>query len=142
MRHDSIKHLLQQELSNAGFTTEMEKNAGSEDKSRPGDVKVINWDEGKDLYIDIAIINPKTQSWRRHLSDKGVGAAAAVKEQKKRDFYADKIDWNRGIFLPFIMEVQGGIGGAAQKFMIEVEKRQRQGPVLSGTLQHLSVIST
>ena len=57
MRHDSIKHLLQQELKNAGFKTELEKNAGSPDKSRPGDIKDLNWEEGRDLYIDSAIIN-------------------------------------------------------------------------------------
>ena len=28
--------------------------------------------------------------------------------------------------MPFILEVQGGVGEAAQKFMIEVEKRKRQ----------------
>ena len=78
------------------------------------------------MYIDLAIINPKRQEWRRHLADKGVGAAADVKERKKREFYADKIDWNRGMFLPFIMEIQGGVGRAAQKFMIELEKRKLQ----------------
>ena len=40
--------------------------------------------------------------------------------------YADKIDRRTGEFLPFIMEVQGGVGGAARKFMIEVDKRKKQ----------------
>ena len=98
MRHDSLRDLLRQELSNAGYRVEIERNAGSCDRSKPGDVKVLNWEEGKDLYIDISIINPKVDEWRRHLADKGVGAAAAVKEQKKINFYADKIDWSRTVF--------------------------------------------
>ena len=43
MRHNSIRDLLRQELSNAGYTTEIERNAGSPDKSRPGDIKILNW---------------------------------------------------------------------------------------------------
>ena len=131
MTHDSIKHLLRQELSNAGFTTEMEKNAGSEDKSRPGDVKVINWDEGKDLYIDCAIINPMTRRRKSSLITGGVGAAADNEEKRKRDKYAGKIDDKTSIFLPFIMETQGGFGKTAQSFMIEVEKRRNDGLAMS-----------
>ena len=53
MRHDSIKYLLQQELTNGGFITEIEKNAGSEDKSYPGDVKVLNWEKKKTFMLTV-----------------------------------------------------------------------------------------
>ena len=99
MRHDSIRDLLRQELANAGYRVETERNAGSKDRSKPGDVKVLSWDEGKDLYIDCAIINPKTAEWKRYLANNGVGAAADAKEKKKIKFYANKIDPRRSIFL-------------------------------------------
>ena len=126
MRHDSIRDLLRQEIENAGFTTEIERNAGSSDKSRPGDIKVLNWEDGKDLYIDVAIVNPMSKMRRNCLIKEGVGAAARNEESRKRKTYEGKIDNKTSIFLPFIMETQGGIGKAAQDFIIEIERKKRQ----------------
>ena len=36
MRHDSLRDLLKKKLENAGFTVELEKNAVSDDISKPG----------------------------------------------------------------------------------------------------------
>ena len=44
MRHNSIRDLLKQELENLGYIVEMEKNAGSEDRSKPGDIKILRWE--------------------------------------------------------------------------------------------------
>ena len=55
-----MRDLLKQELENAGHKVEIERNAGSDDKSKPGDLKVLRWERGLDLYIDISCINPKT----------------------------------------------------------------------------------
>ena len=76
MRHDPIRDLLQQEINNAGFATEIERNAGSIDIGRPGNIKVLNWVDGKDLYIDVAIVNPMSEMRRNFLIEVGVGAAA------------------------------------------------------------------
>ena len=113
MRHDSIKELLKQKLEETGYTVELEKNAGSDDKSKPGDLKVLRWREGRDLYIDCSIINPKMAKWRNHLADDGVGGAAAICETKKIKHYGGRIDERTAEFLPFILEVQGGVGEKA-----------------------------
>ena len=60
------------------------------------------------------------------LSEGGVGAAADAWGQKKVEKYQDKIDPKCDIFMPFIMEVQGGFGREAKNFMIELERRKLQ----------------
>ena len=79
---------------------------------------MLRWEHGRDLYIDCSIINPKCQKWRVFLSEGGVGAAADEWAKKKVDKYRNKIDPTNAIFLPFIMEVQGGFGKDAADFMI------------------------
>ena len=126
MRHNCIRDLLRQELQNAGLKVEIERNAGSEDKSKPGDLKVLKWERGLDLYIDVSCINPKTDLWKSHLVEGGVGAAAVACEKKKKLKYKGNIDERTGTFLPFIMEVQEGIGKAAADFILQAEKLIRQ----------------
>ena len=58
-RHDSVRDLIRQQVEKTGFVVEIEKNANSDDRSRPGDLKIIRWKEGRDLYVDYAIINPE-----------------------------------------------------------------------------------
>ena len=72
MRHDSLRDLLKKELENSGFTVELEKNAGSDDRSKPGDLKVLRWKEGRDLYIDVSCVNPMALTRRGHLARNGV----------------------------------------------------------------------
>ena len=88
-------------------------------------LKVLRWERGLDLYIYISCINPKAVKWKRHLV-KGVGVAALACEKEKIQKYADKIDDRTGLFLPFIVEVQGGVGKAAADFMLEIQKRKRE----------------
>ena len=126
MRHDSIRDLLKQQLEMCAYVVKIEKNAGSPDRSKPGDLKISRWEEGRDLYIDCAIINQKAMEWKRHLVANGVGAAAAAKEKKKIDKYKGKIDEITSEFLPFILETPGGVGRMAIEFMIELEKRRKQ----------------
>ena len=63
---------------------------------------------------------------KSHLVANGVGAAAAAKEKKKINKYKEKIDERTSEFLPFILEVQGGVGRMAIDFMIELERRRKQ----------------
>ena len=48
MRHDSIKELLKQQIERCSYDVQFEKNAGSDDRSKPGDLKVLRWREGRD----------------------------------------------------------------------------------------------
>ena len=77
--------------------------------------------EGIRRYLPDWDLNERTK-----LVENGVGAAAEACEMKKVEKYSGKIDERTGIPLPFIMETQGGIGGQAKKFMIEIEKKKKQ----------------
>ena len=55
-----------------------------------------------------------------------MGAAADEWGKIKEEKYRDMIDPNKATFLPFIMETQGGIGKAAQDFIIKIEEKKRQ----------------
>ena len=57
---------------------------------------------------------------------KGVEVGALACEKEKIQKYADKIDDRTGLFLPFIVEVQGGVGKLAADFMLEIQKRKRE----------------
>ena len=100
IRYDSLRDLLKKELENTGFIVEVEKNAGSYDRSKRGDLKVLRWEEGRDLYIDFSCVNPLTISWRGHLAKDGVGGAAEGCEMKKMVKYADKVDERSREFCP------------------------------------------
>ena len=123
MRHNSIWDLLQQELLNAVYKTEIESNAGSPDRCRPGVLNVLNWEKGNDLCIPCAIINPMTKKRQSHLIEGSVSAAADVEGKCRREKYADKIGDRTSIFLPLLLATQGWIRRDANEFIIEVERR-------------------
>ena len=109
-----------------GITVELERNAGSDDRSKPGDLKILCWKEGRDLYIDVSCVNPMALTRRGYLARNGLGGAAEECAKRKINWYKDKIDTRFGDFLPFIMETQGGLGDAAKKFLCEVDRRKKQ----------------
>ena len=76
-------------LKEAGFEVRYEQKGGLTDKRRPGDVMVLNWEEGRHLLLDVAVINPLCESHRGELEKWGAGAAADAYEQKKIDTYPE-----------------------------------------------------
>ena len=58
--------------------------------------------------------------------DDGAGGAATAYVNTKRQKYADLIDFERYEFVPFILEVQGGIGDSTITFIRGLMKRERQ----------------
>ena len=111
-------YILAQELTNAGYKANIEQNGGSDLGDKPGDILVDRWNDDKDLLIDTAVIKQKNFGYKTYLADEEAGAAATVYEGVKRTKYAKLIDWTRFNFLPFILEVQGGIGSAAEAFFV------------------------
>ena len=51
---------------------------------------------------------------------------ASANGKLKKNKYKELIDYSRYDFLPFILEVQGGIGDSARRFIEELEKRETQ----------------
>ena len=106
----------------------MEQGGGLHDRRRPGDVEVAewvvvnNWKNDSTLSIDVAIIDPTADWHSGTLSCEGVGAAATKYEKRKRSTYSDI----KGMFVPFVLEAQGGFGKAAKKLVRELEKRRKE----------------
>ena len=125
-RHNTIRDILAVEVRNAGYEVTIEQNGGSGLDDKPGDIRIHRWSGDKDLLIDTAVINPRGSNHRRFLAGGGVGAAATAYEDTKIQRYAKLIDYEKYDFLPFILEVQGGIGDRATAFIQELIKRKRQ----------------
>ena len=83
---------------------------------------VNNWRDNTTLTIDVAIIDPTGDSYSRVLRSDGVGAAATKYELRKVKKYEDM----KGMFVPFVLEAQGGFGSAAKKLVRELEKRRNK----------------
>ena len=66
MRHDAIRDLIVKEAQSCGYTTGIEHHGDLGDKRRPGDVIIYNWNRGKHLLIDVAVVSPKAEA---HLND-------------------------------------------------------------------------
>ena len=119
MRHDAIKVVLARAFKQAGFQVKMEHDGGLKDRRRPGDVEVEawlvvnNWTNNTSLSIDLAIIDPTGDSHSGQLRTGGVGAAATKHQKRKIKTYSDI----KGMFIPFILEAQGGFGIEAKKLV-------------------------
>ena len=116
MRHDAVKWVVARAFEQAGFEGSLEQGGGLLDGRRPGDVSVDdwvvvkNWSDNTTLTIDVAIIDPTGDSYSGLLRSKGVGAAATKYELRKVKKYEDM----KGMFVPFVLEAQGGFGSAAK----------------------------
>ena len=116
LRHDQLVQLLARYLKLAGAVVVLEpKHVFSETNKRP-DLQVVL---GSKVYlIDITIVNPTAPSNLRH-SQKVLGQASAAEKAKIRKYGELSIQQNC-IFVPFVIEVYGGIGKMAQEFLNEV----------------------
>ena len=135
MRHDAIKVVLARAFKQAGFQVKMEQDGWLKDRRRPGDVEVEawlvvnNWTTNTSLSIDVAVIDSTGDSHAGELRKGGVGAAATKYQKRKTKTYSDI----KGMFIPFIIEAQGGFGIEAKKLVRELERRRRERQCLPNT---------
>ena len=135
MRHDAVKLVVARAFKQAGFEVKMEQSGGLLDKRRPGDVEVKdwvvinNWENSRSLSIDVAIIDPTGNSHAAILRRDGVGAAAPRYQMRKVKKYEDV----EGMFLPFVLEVQGGFGQEAKRLVRELERRRKERECVPNT---------
>jgi hypothetical protein len=78
----------------------------------------VQWESGKQCYIDVAIADPGCKAYLAKGSDVRANAAAEAREKDK--FSSFKTDF-RGIpwteFVPFVVEATGRVGPAASKYL-------------------------
>ena len=94
---------------------------------------MYNWNAGKDLLIDVSIINPFISKHRKHLVEGGVGAAATEHEDFKRKKYK-ALDQTKYDFTPMIFESTGGVSKEAYKLAKLLENKRREKLCSSSSL--------
>ena len=117
-----MRDLIAKAVSDLGYRTDIEHGRGLGDQRRPGDVIVYNWNDGKHLLVDVAVINPNCVSHAEDIVKDGVGGAGTAYENTKINDYPE-IDYSIYDFVPFIIESCGGVGQAALRLCKEFEDR-------------------
>ena len=78
LRHNNIRNTIAKAVRDVGFRTDLEHGGGLGDQRRPGDIIVYNLRNGRDLLIDVAVINPLCSTNVDNLISGGVGASATT----------------------------------------------------------------
>ena len=84
---------------------------------------MYNWRDGRDILIDVAVINPLCSTHIDSLISEGVGGAATAYCKKKERVYQD-LNLNKYEFLPFVIDTTGGFSKAAYDFCAEIKSRR------------------
>ena len=135
MRQGAIKIVLARAFKQAGYQVKLEQDGGLKDRRRPGDVQVEewlvvdHWTNNTSLSIDVAIIDPTGDSHAEALRHGGVCVAATKYQRRKIKTYSDI----KSMFIPFVLEAQGGFGVEAKKLVRELERRRRERECLPNT---------
>ena len=113
VRHDVIVNLLAKMCCEAGFTTTTEVMV-VEGKQKRMDL-VITLPTGR-VWIDVSFVNPLAPSY---LSDKD---PKATREKAKVTRWGNDARRRGVTFVPFIIDIYGGIGGQAKEWLGEIAK--------------------
>ncbi len=125
LRHNDLRDLIAAFFRAAGFVVQIEQRFAMaeflEQQSKlgnvavdindfrnniAGDIKVLNYDDGKDCYFDVTVVNPMAMSYVKGGVKKRLFAAGRREQDK-----IDKYDFNQDQFKPLVIEALGGIGG-------------------------------
>ena len=106
-RHDAIRDIIADAARAASLSPRVEARGLVEgSQQRPGDVLIPGYPLGRDLILDITIINPLQKSaWPEAAFMAGVAMERA--KEKKRETYSGKLRPNQ-IFKPLAFETLGG----------------------------------
>ena len=78
-KNNSLVNLVAEECSSHLISVRKEVSV---DNTRPGDIVLRNWQNGRDLYLDFSVISSLCPSYRNAASLKA-GAAAAIRTDEK-----------------------------------------------------------
>ena len=96
LRHDTERDIIAKAAREVGLNTDIEHGGAD-------DVIIYNWNKGRHLLIDVAVINPLCSTNLPKLISDGVGGAATAYAKIKERTYSD-LDSTKYEFLPFIIE--------------------------------------
>jgi len=119
-RHDSVRDCLASVCRSAGFGVSIEKHGLSErTREKPADVLIRNFKDGKDIWIDICVVNPLCPTHVRG-SSRAVDYAIVKAEKRKEDNYRELVTEGDALFLPFVFDIQGRLNKAGEAFLVRL----------------------
>ena len=107
-------------------------------RSRPGDVTLHNWVNGRTVAVDVTVVSPVVNTVVRSAALKG-GAAAAAAEARKDKHALEACRTQNIDFLPLALESFGGYGRRALSFIRQLAHfvAQRSGRTRSEETRYL-----
>ena len=114
-RHMALQDTIVALARRAGISCRKEEKAPG-DRTRPGDVFFPRWDSDGPLAVDITVRDPRAPSHPLASAD-GLEKWRDRQEVEKSTLYGatcQRLGWN---FAPFVVDVWGGLGPQARKFM-------------------------
>ena len=123
LRHDRVRDIVKDAAERAGYRAEVEHAGGTTGQQRPGDVAIFGFDEGRTLLVDVAVIEAGNHA---EAAVGGSGSAATAYETRKWKRYSAELDLSAFRFLPFVVEVSGGLGAAAKWLCGTLDEKRKQ----------------
>jgi hypothetical protein len=123
LRHDSVVNDLQHGIRAAGGVCIKEPTRlGSDgDNSRPDLQLVIG---GEQVLVDVTIGNPTCQTYQDQCSEEQL-KCTVMAEQRKTNKYSAMAETQNAKFIPFAVEMYGGLGKSAKKLLNMISKCAR-----------------
>src|ERR1700761_527783 len=123
LRHDAVVNDLQHGIRAAGgaCTKEPTRLSADGDNSRPDLQAVIGAEQ---VLVDVTIGNPTCQTYQDQCSEEQL-KCTAMAEQRKINKYSAMAEIQNAKFIPFAVEMYGGLGRSAKKLLKMISKSAR-----------------
>ena len=121
-RHDRIRDIIFREAQHASLNPTKEMpGLVPNSQSRPADIFVANWVDGRRMAFDVTVISPTQDSVLHRAADR---AAAAIETRKSAKIRAHFEHCRlQGIaFQPLVVETFGGWDGDAVKYLKDIAR--------------------
>jgi hypothetical protein len=113
-RHMAIQDTVVTLARQAGLACR--KEARADDNSRPGDILFLNWEGRGPAAVDVTVRDPLALSHPVQ-TDEGVQAWRERQEKEKRQKYTAQCNRLQWVFVPFVMDVFGGLAQEATELV-------------------------
>ena len=138
-RHDRIRDNIFKEAQRASLSPTMEMPGlvpGS--MSRPADVFVPTWINGKKVAFDISVVSP-TQEAILHRAAEFPAAAIEMRKASKNSLHFDNCRSQGIVFLPLVVETFGAWDSEAVKLLKDMARQsaRRWGKTNTDEIKHL-----
>ena len=137
-RHDRIRDKIHKEaqLASLSPTTEMPGLVPGT-LSRPADVYIPSWIDGRKVAFDISVVSP-TQDAILHRAAETPAAAIEMRKADKNRRHFDNCSAQGIVFVPLVVETFGGWDSEAVKYLKIMAKQnaRRWGKNISDEINH------